>query len=78
MGGLEVQRLKIELTEVTVRLEERNKQLVEVKEQLKEWTDTANKLINSKADFEEWKKKFTHMSVPNSVVPSPDQSISCF
>jgi hypothetical protein len=26
-----------------------------LKTQLKEWTDTANKLINSKADFDEWR-----------------------
>ena len=47
MGGPEVQCLKIKLTEVVVRLDERDKQLVEVKQQLKEWTDTACKLINS-------------------------------
>jgi hypothetical protein len=46
-----------------VRLEERDrqlievklakdKQLIEIKAQLKEWTNTANSLINGKADFE--------------------------
>ncbi len=54
VGGLEV--LKIEAAQTKVRLEERDKQLVEVKEQLKGWIDTANKLINGRADFDEWKK----------------------
>lgn len=69
MGGLEVQDLKIELTEVKVRLEERDKQLLEIKEQLKGWTDTANKLINSRADFDEWKTKFKKMSTTSSIEP---------
>jgi hypothetical protein len=32
--------------------------------------DTANKLINSKADFDEWKQKFKDMSAIGSVSPS--------
>ena len=63
--------LKIEAVQVKVRLEERDKQLVEVKEQLKGWIDTANKLINGRADFEEWKKEFKRMSTVNSVAHTP-------
>ena len=36
--------------------------------------DTANKLINSKADFDEWKQKFKDMSAIGSIVPSLYQS----
>jgi hypothetical protein len=39
--------------------------------QLKEWTDTANQLINSRADFDEWRKEFQRMSAKNSAVTTP-------
>jgi hypothetical protein len=40
--------LKIELTEAKVRLDERDKQL-------EEWKGVADKLMKSKADFEQWR-----------------------
>ena len=68
-------KVKVNLAEENVRLKERDKQLADVKEQLQEWVETANKLINCGADFEEWKKEVQQrMSAANSMVPSPKQS----
>ena len=67
VGGLEVQCLKIELTEVTVRLEERDKQLME-------WKSITDGLIKNNASFDEFKQQMRNMSALASVNPSPQQS----
>jgi hypothetical protein len=48
-----------ELTEVKVRLDERDKQLME-------WKAVADKLMKSKATFEKWKKEMEVLSVRSS------------
>ncbi len=48
----QVVELKVKLAQVKIRLEERDSQLTDTKVQLKEWVNTANKLINERADLD--------------------------